>query len=116
MGTRLALFLHLWAVAVTKEGERAAVALPRKWNVGLDRERHRQDVPVGAVVVNLNALSQFGVRRGLHALGAQSHSAQCSISHVSLRIFVRLVSPRWWNACSALRTVCSVQRRSWAIV
>ena len=25
-------------------------------------------------------------------------------------------SPRWWNACSALRTVCSVQRRSWAIV
>ena len=25
-------------------------------------------------------------------------------------------SPRWWNAWSALRTVCSVQRRSWAIV
>ena len=24
--------------------------------------------------------------------------------------------PRWWNACSALRTVYSVQRRSWAIV
>ena len=25
-------------------------------------------------------------------------------------------SPRWSNACSAWRTVCSVQRRSWAIV
>src|SRR5215475_760105 len=24
--------------------------------------------------------------------------------------------PRWWNACSALRTVCSVQRSSYAIV
>src|SRR5215510_8951493 len=25
-------------------------------------------------------------------------------------------SPRWWNACSALRTVCSVQRRACAMV